>query len=419
MIEREAFAQHVRDALAHLHDRPYLQSHPLAQLLAPRGRSVSGDDLRRTLLDAVEELRPDPTAPPQSAVWRRYHHLNLRYVQGLTLDNTARKLQLSLRQAYRDHAAALEAVVSVLWSTYSGFEETRRSTPTSTVGTEASGSAGESTIDAELARLMVQSAEGPVGVEETLDGALATLARMAEERGVSFSLALPGGLGGLPNVNLSRLVLRQVFLTILSYIVEATPGSRVAIALAEIPPFVQAGFTVETAGRAGKAAWPPATAQAEALLGAGRRLLESQGGVLQVVEDGSSLTITLSLPAAPVSTVLVIDDNPDLVRLFRRYLRGKGYRLVQATNAQRALRLIRETKPDVILLDVLMPTQDGWEILQQLRASPETQDIPTIVCSVLPDHTLALSLGAAGFLPKPVTEEALQAALARVRPSVG
>jgi CheY-like chemotaxis protein len=111
--------------------------------------------------------------------------------------------------------------------------------------------------------------------------------------------------------------------------------------------------------------------------------------------------------------VLVIDDNPEVIQLFQRYLGGGAYYVVGATTSQEALRLTREIRPHAITLDVMMPTQDGWEILQNLKNHPATKDIPVIVCSVLREHELALSLGAADFLAKPITQQMLLMALTR------
>lgn len=71
--------------------------------------------------------------------------------------------------------------------------------------------------------------------------------------------------------------------------------------------------------------------------------------------------------------------------------------------------------PDVILLDVMMPHQDGWQVLQRLQAQVGTQHIPVIVCSVFDDPELARSLGAVDFLPKPVSRLQLLRALSRRR----
>ena len=68
---------------------------------------------------------------------------------------------------------------------------------------------------------------------------------------------------------------------------------------------------------------------------------------------------------------------------------------------------LRETIPDLVLLDVLMPKRDGWHVLQYLKTLPETRQVPVIVCSVLSQPRLALALGASEVLIKPIDRETL------------
>ena len=67
----------------------------------------------------------------------------------------------------------------------------------------------------------------------------------------------------------------------------------------------------------------------------------------------------------------------------------------------------RRTPLELIVLDIMMPEQDGWEVLQRLRATPETRDLPILVCSVLNEPEIAQALGASDYLIKPVTQDAL------------
>ena len=75
---------------------------------------------------------------------------------------------------------------------------------------------------------------------------------------------------------------------------------------------------------------------------------------------------------------------------------------------------LAKASPDVILLDVLMPQLDGWDILQQLKTRPETQHVPVVICSVLSQPRLAVALGAADVLRKPISAEALLTTIRRL-----
>ena len=108
---------------------------------------------------------------------------------------------------------------------------------------------------------------------------------------------------------------------------------------------------------------------------------------------------------------LVIDDHPDTSDLLKRYLAGTRYRLVATTEPRRGLDLALELQPYVILLDVMMPDADGWEVLTRMKQLAATASIPIWVCTVLDQSELALALGANGFLRKPVMRQELLAVL--------
>jgi CheY-like chemotaxis protein len=99
--------------------------------------------------------------------------------------------------------------------------------------------------------------------------------------------------------------------------------------------------------------------------------------------------------------ILVIDDNPDAVALLERYITGMPYEIVSAYEADEGFRLAQSLEPSWIILDILLPHTDGWKILQNLKSHPQTQSIPVLVCSVLENPELALSLGADAYLRKP------------------
>ena len=90
---------------------------------------------------------------------------------------------------------------------------------------------------------------------------------------------------------------------------------------------------------------------------------------------------------------------------------GDDVTVVGATRADQVLPLARELAPALITLDVMMPQTDGWEILQTLKLDENTHRIPVLICSAWEEPELARSLGAAGFLKKPITQKQLRDAL--------
>ncbi|MBI5959469.1 MAG: response regulator, partial [Chloroflexi bacterium] len=118
------------------------------------------------------------------------------------------------------------------------------------------------------------------------------------------------------------------------------------------------------------------------------------------VEVSSPQQIVLHLPYHQ-RTLLVIDDNPDVIALIERYVAQSQYTVVGSLEAQQGINLAHRLSPFVIMLDVMMPGADGWEVLQHLKTQPATRHIPVLICSVLDTPELAFSLGADFFLKKP------------------
>jgi CheY-like chemotaxis protein len=121
------------------------------------------------------------------------------------------------------------------------------------------------------------------------------------------------------------------------------------------------------------------------------------------------------LTAAPVAdgraTVLVVDDDPSVHSLLAKTLEKEGYRVLSAGNGVDALTLARTHRPQAITLDVLMPHMDGWGTLKELKADAELRDIPVIMVTVLNERGMAIPLGAAEFVTKPVDRQRLAAIL--------
>jgi CheY-like chemotaxis protein len=102
--------------------------------------------------------------------------------------------------------------------------------------------------------------------------------------------------------------------------------------------------------------------------------------------------------------VLVVDDEPDVLLLCRLNLQQRGHDLLEASDGERALELARERHPDVIVLDLMLPGITGYEVLETLKGTAETKDIPVVVLtarSLRADRERSHRLGASGFLTKP------------------
>jgi PAS domain S-box-containing protein len=120
----------------------------------------------------------------------------------------------------------------------------------------------------------------------------------------------------------------------------------------------------------------------------------------------------MSLEGDNKGVILVVDDNPDNLDLLFFFLSDADFKVEVATNGKSALQMIDESQPDLILLDVMMPGIDGFEICRRLKANESSKDIPVIFMTALSeteDKVKGFSVGAVDYITKPVQEEVLKA----------
>jgi CheY-like chemotaxis protein len=119
---------------------------------------------------------------------------------------------------------------------------------------------------------------------------------------------------------------------------------------------------------------------------------------------------TAPAPAPPLPSVLVVDDEPQVVWVLQFSLEAEGYTTYAANNGAEALAEITEHRPNMMVLDIMMPTMDGWSVLEEMLKLPE-DDRPRVVIvsalSSLRDRAKAAELGADAYVPKPFNVEDL------------
>jgi CheY-like chemotaxis protein len=381
----------VRGALAHLYDHAFLQNHPLAAMLDRENnldRVSRAQRVRRLLLDCIERLRPPIDAPADTA--RAYAILNNRYLDGLPLPTIAEKLGLSERQAYRELEKGVKAITNLLWEQI-GYGAASGNTDSR-----------QQIAQQEVERLRPAAHAESIDLADLVSKVSALLKPLSEQTGIRIELAAPDKW---PPVIADRTMLRQALLNLLSYALRVVRGS-----LTLTVTHSNDGGQIDLRESATTSAPVPVRSddieQTDIGLAVARSLIEASGGRLEI-ESGANWRARISFLRARQTTVLAIDDNADIVALFQRYLAGHAVSVVGAESAEEALRLAVEMHPQVITLDVMIPNQDGWEILQKLKTAPETQDIPVIICSVLHEPQLAQAMGASGYVTKPVSQEQL------------
>ncbi len=399
-ITREQLPKYLREALNHLRDPNYLRQSPLVTLFGVAGETDTPAALRRILIEAVKSLKPEADEPVQSPAWRLYESLFYRYVQYFSQVEVADQLGISTRQLRREQGAALEELACRL--------SNRLSLGAKLDGDmgEAEAAPAEDSIHNDLTWLKDAPPAVPTDLEQELPAVLNLAQPLATQHRVRLEIEKGDAL---PRLAVPPVAFRQALLCLLSVAISqaATGVVRIVIRLQ--------GWEAEIEVRCAAIVSAPQEVLDDnaAGLNLARQLADLFGGKLIIADDARAFSATLTLPVQGQVPVLAIDDNPDTLHLLQRYTAGTRYRLVGTQSPEQALSLAKELAPHIVVLDVMMPEVDGWEMLGRLRQHPLTAHIPIVVCTILTQEELALSLGASAFVRKPITRQAFLAALDR------
>jgi PAS domain S-box-containing protein len=267
----------------------------------------------------------------------------------------------------------------------------------------------------ESGRIEFEFAE--LDLAEVLENVARSLHVNAEQKGLEFLTEIPSGL----KVRGDRERLAQVFLNLLSNAIKYTPAGTVELRAHQEDDAVVVevrdtgiGLSESDLQKLFQKFFRSDNPYVRKVGGTGlglsiaKAIVERHGGTITVTSQlgqGSTFTVRLPALARPERPlVLVIEDEVAIARLIAKYIEKMGYRAVTAYSAREGFDQAVRLKPDLITLDVLMPDLDGFALIQQLKAHPETAHIPVIFLSIVQDRQQGLRLGASAFLTKPIDE---------------
>jgi CheY-like chemotaxis protein len=392
MTDTEKQIADLRRALAHLHDPAYLENHPLAVRIssASQAQGMSrGQLLSRILRLAIESLDPGAEFAPTTPEARPYHILRNRYIARQSIPVIANQLGIGERQAYRELKRGVLALINII-SEYESNQEPVDHT-----------SSPAARVRAEINRLTDVSHQ-VVDIRQLVEQVIQNVEPMARSWGVQIQWEPE--VDGL-QVKLNRVVLRQALFNLLSHVIRRCQGSDPVVRFKQVGESVSLEIIYTPIGSPDLHQFGQPYAMASELLNSLGVHWERQEN------DQGEAIISIRIPLVERHRVLIVDDNAGLIRLFERYLNDQPFLVHSTTSAEQALHILADLKPDIIILDVMMPTRDGWEVLQEIRQNEAGAQAKVLVCSIINDPDLAAAMGADGFLHKPVDRASLLQAL--------
>jgi CheY-like chemotaxis protein len=379
----EEFEHYLSEALAYLYDPSY-QPPELIWEVTGCDPQQGVESVQAVLRQAIEALKPEADVPKTARANRFYKLLTYRYIHELTQVNTAVRLSLNPRHVRREQQQAIRVLARRLW------EQRPVETP-ATIRPDDTSETWYSQIRQELTSLQQSNPEAVAEVGAAINSAVNSANTLAAKHNVSLR-------GELVQQKLMATihpsVLREILITTIEKLVQHMSAGEIT-------------FQAELEEHTVKITMSGAPTKARRLPHSDfiQEVLAMQGGSVesQMVDDRLDFLVTL--PSADKIIVLVIDDNADLVHFYRHHVAQTRYQIVHVAEGQHVFETIANTPPDIIVLDIMLPDIDGWELLTRLHEHPDTRLCPIIVCSVVRREELALAHGAALYLQKPVRRQ--------------
>ena len=389
------FEQEIREALFHLYDPDYAPSVDICELLGCEGRERTLA-VQTAVIRAITDLKPASEAPPGAFARQVYELLHARFVLHTTLEQTAEQLHLSYSSTWRLQRTAVHELTRLLWERSRGLPRAagdRQDTSAPAIDDLSHPELPDWTRQAqqEVASLSARAPGARSDVLQVIESVIGLEHALVSRRPIHVEVAF-----AQPNLvaALHPSVLRQILITALGRLARFSLDGRVLVFARQEEGHVKIALTTAND--------PQARPTEQDLV---TDVLPLEGVSYKAHLEGDHAFLWVRLPAVGGLTVLVVDDNPDMVTFYRRATEGTSYHIIQAPDGQSLADAARELAPDVIVLDVMLPDADGWQLLMKLRKDAATCDTPVVVCTVIRERELALSLGATAFISKPVSAD--------------
>lgn len=377
------FEEDLREALPRLRNPGYVPPLSVCEVSCCSPQDGAGE-VYLHVMHAIKTLEADVQSQPGSQPSRLYEFLQLRFGQGLNQEEIAERMFMSVRNVQRIQLEAIHFLALQLWEKYRGIENKEQTD-------------WKTQVEKELISLESNQPESTSDVKKVIHDLLELKGHLLDIYGVEIEEGFiqPGIIAAI-----HPSAMRQVLLTILVRLARVVQERTI-----EIYSGMEDGqVKISIAGQV----------QAETVFDA----QELTSGIpipsavsIAVNQKGEHLFVHVWLQSSGQCVVLVVEDNLDVVHYYRRCTAGTNFQIVHAPMSERGVDFVKTIKPEIIVLDLMMPDIDGWQLLTHLHENPDTRPIPVIICSIVQEPDLAFALGATICLPKPVKHQQFVQAL--------
>lgn len=382
-MDFDIFENLVKDALYNMFDYASLESHLLLDAgikPPPDYKGSRGNFLKNILVDCIESLKPqDVDYDFTSNEWRSYIILSQRFIENVNSTELAKKLFLGERQIRRNQKKAIRAVALILWNK---IQSDNQDLPKEEINNGF-------VINREL-----------INLNQVVQSVIDLLKNQFDQQSIDVRFMDPDNI---VTIKSDRIILRQIFIRIFHLFLQNRDFKQIKIYLDQKQDDIELVFQL-----------PDSNIDLESILfylHTQENMIQQWMNELNIQMDGCKALdcyeFIIRFVSQEKKLILVVDDQEPALKMYERYLSKTNYKIYGLSKATKVLNKAIDLKPSLILLDIMMPKLDGWEVLQSLRVNEKTKNIPIVVCSAWGEPDLAKSLGANHFLRKPIVQREL------------
>ncbi len=376
----------LQDTLNHFNNPLFHPANQVLELLEMKP-SQGMEAVRQWLRAEIEAMKPDSAISADTPSRRYFEILKCRYLNSVSQEETAFQLGMTARNLRRIQKQAVSTLAQRIWDAHQSRPSPAGNSPELTLA-----EADPQPILQELEVLQRNSPGAVADLTESLKRIEEISQAALDHQQNELIIEKPKTQLSLP---IHPAILDQILLSTIEQVGKRNPGYPIQLQAGLEEKLVE--ITITSIHNQPDLPYTTSPVILE--------MLNLVGGTQSIEQDQQYIEVCFRFPAIHKIPILLIDDNPDFFHLFHRYSRFTRFVVHSIREGAQLQTALTEFHPQIIILDVLLPDVDGWQLLIDLQNPMQGRWIPVVVCTALAQKELAYSLGARAYLPKPVTRE--------------